>query len=200
MAMGLITPLLFSCEKKNTTCPKMGYEYVHTAAQGFYFPASDSIPLGDSLFLDAILPKKFSDENSGQFVNNLSPIIEGPLHIVMLYPMVRSAADDFQLTGQVGRVIKDTINFSEGALKGFRTIQWNGNNSDSFKIRIMLKPLNKGVYSFALGQQGYRDSDCALYKYFLKVEMDQHLHYLSEYNNGYVDDYARNFGYCFKVY
>ena len=182
------------------TCPKMGYEYVHSASQCFYFPDSDSIPLGDSLILSASAPKKFTDANSRQLVNNSSSIIEGPLHIVMLHPMKRPAADDFQLTGQIGRITKDTINFSAGALKGFRTIEWNGNNPDSFKIKLVLKPLSKGVYSFALGQQGYRDPDCALYKYFLKVGVEQHLHYLAEYNNGYIDDYARDLGYCFKVY
>jgi len=114
----------------------------------------------------------------------------------MIYPLQQPSVDSFELTAQVGKVIKDTINFSAGILRGFRTVEWDGSSIDSFKIKIAVKPLARGIFIIALGQQGYRDSDCALYKYFLNVGNEQHLYYLS----GYIGDYERNFGYCFKVY
>jgi len=184
----------------NLECQKAGYEYTNTTSYCQYTPPKDSITLNDSIFLIASVPRTFIDETSNVTVHNIAAIIEGPVHVVMLYPTEQPSVDSFELIAQTGKVIKDTINFSEGILKGFRTIQWDGNSSDSLKVKITIKPKAKGVYAISLGQQGYKDSDCALYKYFLRIENEQHLYYLSQYNNGYIGDYERNFSYCFKVY
>jgi len=193
--------LLFPhCNKVNIGCPKQGYEYINTTSRCWYSPGVDSIPIGGVIILETSVPKIFIDENTGVMVTNTCSIITGPLHVTMIYPFLQASVDSFELTAQIGKVIKDTINFSAGILKGFRTIEWDGNSVDSFKTKIVIKALSKGIYIIALGQQGYRDSDCALYKYFLNVGNEQHLYYLSQYNNGYIGDYERNFGYCFKVY
>ena len=126
--------------------------------------------------------------------------MEGPLHVVMLYPLIQEAVENFRITGEVGSVFKDSINFSGNSIKGFRTIQWDSNSADSFRIKIAIKPQVKGIYTVALGQQSSRDSDCALYKYFLRVGSDQHIYYLSPYVNGNIGDYDSNYAYCFKVY
>jgi len=178
----------------------MGYEYTYTQSACYYSPGYDSIAVGSIILLTASAPKTFIDETSHSSVTNTCQTISGPLHITMIYPLYQAAADSFELTAQIGKVIKDTINFSAGSLKGFRTIEWDGTPTDSFEIKVSIKPLAKGTFILALGQQGYRDSDCALYKYFLNVGNDQHLYYFSQFNNGYIGDYERNFGYYFKVY
>ena len=200
LAAGLIALLLFACRKKDLGYPKEGYEYTNTSSYCEYIPAKDSISLNDSIILIAFIPNTFHDETSNVIVHNSADIVQGPLHITMLYPVEIAAADSFKLTAQKGKVIKDTLNFSEGILRGFRTMRWDKNSNDSFQIKISIKPLAKGVYIIALGQQSSRDRDGALYKFFLSVKSDQHLYYLSQYNNGYIGDYERNFGYCFKVY
>ena len=191
--------LSFSCEKK-IACPKEGYVFTNTTSTSWYNPVKDSFSLGDSILLIASLPRTFIDEATNVTVHNTSFIAEGPLHVVMLYPIIQPAVENFTIAAETGRVIKDTIHLSESLLKGVRTIQWNGNSSDSFRIKIIIKPEVKGVYSFNLGQQSSKDADCALYKYFIKVGHAQHLYYLAQYNNGYIGNYERNYSYCFKVY
>lgn len=118
----------------------------------------------------------------------------------MITPLYQAAVDSFQLTAEVEKIIKDTINFSIGQLKGFRTMEWDGSSIDSFKIRIKINPIAKGIYAFSMGQQAYPDKDCALYKYFLKPgNSNQHLNYwLHAFLN--VSDGVAFFTYCFKVY
>ena len=75
----------------------------------------------------------------------------------MLYPVNQEAVENFRIVGEIGKAVKDSINFSGNAIKGFRTIQWDESNADSFKIKIIIKPQIKGVYTIALGQQSSRD-------------------------------------------
>jgi hypothetical protein len=201
LTAGFLSLLSVTCNKNiERGCKKMGYEYAYTQSLCWYSPVCDSIPIGSSIILTASVPKTFIDESTQSLVTNPCQIINGPLHVTMIYPFLQASVDSFELTTQIGKVIKDTMNFTAGQLRGFRTVEWNGNSVDSFKIKIAIKALAKGVYIIALGQQGYRDVDCALYKYFLNVGSEQHLYYLSQYNNGYIGNYERNFGYCFKVY
>lgn len=181
-------------------CPKEGYEYLNTTSYCWYSPGTDSIPIGGIITLEASVLKAFVDETTNTQVKNTSPIISGPLGVGMLYPSFQAAADSFELTAQIGKIIKDTINFSAGILKGFRTVEWDGSSTDSFKIKIKIKPLARGIYSIALKEQGYKDSDCARYKYFLKVgNTDQHLNYWLN-ATGNISDEVQYYAYCFKVY
>jgi hypothetical protein len=169
LACCALVVLFYSCTKKYSGCPKEGYEYINTTSHCWYSPGTDSIPLGSSLTLEASVPRTFVDDNTNAIVTNTSSIINGPFGVVMIYPTYQAAVDSFELTAQIGKVIKDTVNFSEGSLKGFRTIEWNGSSIDSFKMKITIKALAKGIYAFGLNQQGYKDKDCALYKYFLRL-------------------------------
>jgi len=200
LAVAIISLLLLSCKKEDLGCPKEGYEYTSSTFDCQYAPNLDSISLNDSIDLVASISATFADDASNVIVHNTSKIVEGPLHITMLYPNLVPAADSFKLIAKKGKVIKDSLNFSEGSLRGFRTIQWSKTSGDSFQIKITIKPLAKGVYIVALGQQSAKDEDCALYKYFLKVSGDQHLYYHPEFGTGNISEYERNFGYCFKVY
>ena len=192
--------LSFACTKRNMTCPKEGYIYSNSTFVCQYSPVSDSIELGSIITLEAAVPKKFIDETSNTTVTNAASILEGPLGIGMIYPTYQSAADSFELSAQVGKIIKDTAHFSEGILEGFRTIQWDGNSIDSFKMKISIKALARGIYSFALKQQSAKDHDCALYKYFLRpANANQHLNYWMDYI-GNVSDQVAFFTYCIKVY
>lgn len=181
IVVGLLAPLLFSCSKKNSIPPKWGYEYLNTNSYYWYSPTLDSLPVGSIITLQASVPKTFIDENTNVAVTNSCSLINGPLEVAMIYPTYQASIDSFELNPEIGKVIKDTINFSAGQLKGFRTIEWNGNYIDSFKMKIRIKSLAKGIYVLGIGQQGYRDEEGALFKYFLKPgNPDQHLHYWAE--------------------
>jgi hypothetical protein len=107
---------------------------------------------------------------------------------------------NYEFNKGAGTLIKDSIQFSQGQLISFRTAYWNY-LKDSFKLKVIIKPKVRGIFFVGLGQQGNRDVDCALYKYFLKViNPDQHLYYLAQTSNGFISDNARNYAYCFKVY
>lgn len=200
IASGFIL-LSFSCRKIiNSTCTKEGYVFLDSQSRCWYSPSSDSLLLGGTITLEASIPRTFIDENTNTTVTNSSSFIIGPLGIGMIYPIYQAAVDSFELSAEIGKIIKDTINFSEGMLKGFRTIQWDGTSVDSFKMKINIKPLAKGIYAFALNQQGYKDKDCALYKYFLKPgNVNQHLDYWMDVF-GNVSEEVTFSTYCVKIY
>lgn len=201
LVAGFLILLSVSCTKIiEQGCKRMGYEYVCSQSPCWYSPGYDSIPVREVIFLSASVPKSFIDESSRSRIINNGKTINGPLHVAMISPILQPSVDSFELTAETGKVIKDTVNAPAGQLRGFRTIEWDGSSIDSFKIKIAIKPLAKGIFTFALGQQSSRGQDCELYKYFLNVGNDQHLYYLSQINNGYIGDYERNFGYCLKVY
>jgi hypothetical protein len=161
---------------------------------------TDSTPVGSDLFLESSVPRSFIDENTNSTVINTSAIINGPLHVLMISPSYQAAVDSFELSAEVGKVIKDSVNFSAGQLKGFRTIEWDGSSVDSFKVRMKIKTIGKGIYAFSLGQQAYIDKDCALYKYFLKPgNSNQHLNYWIDVFGNVSEGVAFN-TYCIKVY
>lgn len=194
-----------TCVKPPKTCSKFGYEYSYTKPSVNYQPGLDSIPLGTSLTLEANAPKNFFDEEKHYDVSLHENTIFGPLGIIKATNNVdvwfTGAIEDMELTALTGSIVRDSIQFSPGQLKSFRTAYWDRNNSDSFHLKIVIKPKVKGTFFVNLGQQSNRDADCALYKYFLKVSnTDQHLYLLAQANNGYIDDYSRNYAYCFRVY
>ena len=201
LAAGFLSLLSVTCSKRiDSGCKKMGYEYVHTQSLCWYSPVQDSLVIGSTIILTASVPRTFIDENTRSTVTNLSAVINGPLHVLMISPSYQAAVDSFELTAEVGKIIKDTVHFSIGQLKGFRTLEWDGSAIDSFRIRIKINPIAKGIYAFSLGQQAYVDKDCALYKYFLKPgNSNQHLNYwMNVFGN--VSDQVAFFTYCFKVY
>jgi hypothetical protein len=200
LIVGYIALLLVTCIKRiDEGCAKDGYEYINETSSCWYTPGLDSVRVGDTITLEAAIPKSFIDPRTTTIVTNSAKLVEGPFGIGMIYPIYQAAADSFALTSQIGNILKDTIHFPETQLKGFRTIQWDGTAADSFRMKILIRPLAKGIYSFALNQQSAKDKDCALYKYFLKPGNDQHLYYwMNVFGN--VSVQVAFFGYCFKVY
>jgi hypothetical protein len=195
----LVAVLLTAC-RKYTICPKMGYEFLYDKPGCLYTPISDSIPIGASITITAAAPRTFYDEEKKYIVTDSDSTINGPLRIIKLMP-TEGVIEDMILTPEHGKIVKDTILFSDDQLKSFRTVYWDGNSPDSFKLKIHIRPKIKGIFVVNLGQQSSRSYDCALYKYFLKIRnTDQHLYFLEQANNGSVSDYERNYTYCFKVY
>jgi hypothetical protein len=204
-AVLLILILLnFSCTKPVNTCPKMGYEYVYFKPGVTYSPGVDSFALGSQIILEASAPKTFFEEEKRYSVTLNESQILGPFAAQKATGNATTprigAIDDLDLIPQQGTLVKDTVQFSEGQLKGFRTVYWIS-DQDSFRLKVVIKPKIRGVFFISLSQQGNRDTDCALYKYFLKVmNTDQHLYFLEQVNNGYIPDKDRDHAYCFKVY
>ena len=198
----IVALLYFNCSKPLDTCPKMGYEYVYSKPGVSYSPGIDSFALGSQITLLASVPKTFFEEEKRYNVTLNENEILGPFSVQKatndpIIPRI-GAIDDLELIAITGSLVKDTIQFSQGILKGFRTVHWV-NLSDSFKLKFIIKPKIKGIFFVGLGQQGNRDADCALYKYFVKVKgQDQHL-YLLEQVDG-TSNIQNDYTYCFKVY
>lgn len=202
--LGLLVLLGGSC-KKQINCPKMGYEYTFSKSLVHFNPSYDSIRLGSDIQINASVPKTFFDSQNRYSVTLRESKIMGPLSVSKAtnnstIPII-GAIEDVELIPIIGNIIKDSIQFSQGQLMGFRTAYWDGMSNDSFRLKVTIKPKIQGVFFVTLGQQGNRDADCALYKYFLPVSNpDQHLYLFSLANNGYIDNYSKIYTYCFKVY
>ena len=197
----LLAGLGFCCTKKEMNCPKFGYEFTYDKPGVSYSPAVDSFMLGNEIIMEATAPKTFFEETKGYSVTLDQNSISGPLGIQKFTNIpgipIDVAADDFEFTSIEGKIFRDTINHTEGQLKGVRTLLW-ASVLDSFKIKIIIKPNVRGTYILSTGLQGNRDADCALYKYYLKVKnADQHLYYYQGYI-GYIPQF--DYTYCFKVY
>jgi hypothetical protein len=201
---GLLMPMVLinlGCKKQISSCSKMGYEFMYSKPGVIYSPGIDSFLLGNEITIEAAAPKSFYDEEKGYVVIVNETQIHGPLGIQKLItnPIITRAGaiEDVELTPIKGYLVKDTSQFSQGQLENFRTAYWIS-DSDSFRLKIVVKPKIKGTFIIALNQQGNRDKDCALYKYFLKViNSNQHLYFLQSLY-GYIPQDDRT--YCFKVY
>lgn len=196
----LILLIIFSqCRKPEKECALSGVYYINEDAYTHFSPELDSIPLGTEITLTASATREFFDLENNISVYNSSQNIKGPLRIMRLFPTT-GAIEEFEFNLYQGEMKKDSLRFSEGLLKTFRTVIWDGSKTDSLHLKIGIKPLRKGIYAINLGQQGGMDNDCAVYKYFLNVgNANKNLHFLSEANNGYISDYESKYVYCFKV-
>lgn len=197
----LLSGLGLYCTKKDVTCPKFGYEFTYDKPGVSYSPNLDSFLLGNELIMEASVPKTFFEETKGYYVTLNESTIKGSLGIQKFTNIpgipIDVAANEFEFSSIEGEIYRDTINHTEGQLKGVRSLLWTS-VLDSFRIKIIIKPKVKGTFILGIGQQGNRDTDCALYKYFLKVKnADPHLYYYHNYI-GYIPQF--NNTYCFKVY
>jgi hypothetical protein len=181
----------------------MGYEYTYARPGVSYYPLSDSIRLGDGLTLYASAPKSFFD--SSYKINVAVPgSIYGPLGISKMetspYYRFAGAIDDMDLTPVIGTVKKDSLLTSE-QLKMTRLAFWDTSSADSLVFKLNIIPRIRGTFFINLQQQSFRDKDCALFKYFLRVKNnDQHFYLMTPVTNGEISENAANYTYCFKVY
>lgn len=191
-----------TCKKHPTECLMFGYEFTYSKPGVTYSPSVDSFPIGSQITLEASVPKTFFEEDKRHNVTLNQDEIHGPFGVQKAtgnsVTPILGAIDDVELIPLLGRIFKDTVHFSEGILKGFRTCYWIS-DLDSFKLKFIIKPKIKGIFFVSLGRQGNRDPKCAVYKYFVKVkEQDQHL-YLLEQVDG-TSNIQNEYTYCFKVY
>ena len=188
------------CRRTPVFCPKEGYEYVNSSSPYTYSPGLDSVPVGSTIILTGAIPKIFTDDLTNTVVRNTTSSAVGSLAIGMIYPEFKASVYSFKILPEVGEVRKDTVQFTQGQLKGFRTIVWVDNGGDSLHVRLKIRALAKGVYALSVGQQSSKDSDCALFKYFPRpANVDQHLHYWEQYIYP-VESAIANTTYCVKVY
>jgi hypothetical protein len=200
VSCAFLIPVFEGCKRTEVFCPKEGYEYVNTSSFYFYSPGLDSVPVGSTFIMTGAIPKTFTDDLTNTVVRNTTSSAIGSLGVGMIYPEFKAAVDSFEILPEVGEVRKETGQFTEGQLKGFRSIVWVDNGGDSLQIRLKIRALARGVYALAVRQQASKDSDCALFKYFPRpANVDQHLHYWEQYIYP-VESAIANTTYCVKVY
>ncbi len=194
----------YSCKKK-VECPKAGLTFNYFKPGVNYAPEVDSFLLGGEITVDAAVPKSFYEEEKQYSVYFDKNTISGPFRIhktsIDSLSLFEGAVDDVEIYPISGKIVKDTIQFTTAQLKTFRTVYWDGNDNDSLRLKLIIKPKIKGTFLLNLGLQGNEDSQCALFKYSVKVKnTNQHLYFVAAINNGYIGEYTQNFGYAFRVY
>lgn len=196
-----VAVLASSC-KKEPSCAKMGYEFVYTDYGVRYYIDDDSIPLGGSVTLDASVPKTFGNSYTNSAVSLNENNIWGPLGVLKATndpSMPREdALSKVSISPLIGSCVIDSLNW--GSFRKYYKTTFIA-DQDSFKLKLSINPLDKGVYFIILKEQYNRNSECALFKYFPKIkDTDQHLYYLAATTGGVILPEDQDYVYCFKVY
>ncbi len=196
-----VAVLTSSC-KKEPSCAKMGYEFVYTDYGVRYYVDNDSIPLGNSVTIEAAVPKTFFDNYTNTNVTLTENTISGPLSVFKATndPMIPrlDATFSVSVSSDIGNCVIDSLPW--GTYRKYYKTTF-ASFPDSFKLKINVTPNEKGIYFLGLAQQGNRDRECAVFRYFIKVkDTNQHLYFLEENNGGVLLPEDRDYAYCFKVY
>ncbi|MFZ1458011.1 MAG: hypothetical protein WAT46_18340 [Saprospiraceae bacterium] len=194
-----------TCKKKPIECPQLGIEHAYFKSGVIYTPGFDSIILGGEVELYAHAPRSFFDTVYQKIVTLTTNDLRGYLSIGKTTGNAASpisgAIEHFNFFPEMGSLYKDSLNYTGSQLTFLRSTSWNTSVSDSFRIRIRLVPKIRGTFIVVLGQQASKDSDCAIFRYFLKIaNNDQHLYYYQNAVGGPISESNYHFTYCFKVY
>lgn len=201
----LLSLVVIDCKKKPLECPQLGVEYSYFNPGVIYRPDFDSIQFGTSVELYAHVPRSFFDTVYQKIVTLTTNDLRGYLSIGKTTGNAASpisgAIEHFNFFPEMGSLYKDSLNYTGSQLTFLRSTSWNTSVSDSFRIRIRLVPKIRGTFIVVLGQQASKDSDCAIFRYFLKIaNNDQHLYYYQNAVGGPISESNYHFTYCFKVY
>jgi hypothetical protein len=196
----LITLLLCSIAFSSSTCRKSGFDCTVTTynfkAEAKVLNHSDSISVGDTIWLAISCPVSQIDNNSSKLINYSKAVNFGTAIGLgeLVLPSGREAANDFnyyllrgiQVNNPNTNVIREYL-FSE--------------NLSSYEFLLGVIPKRKGTFSIGLSNAAnvYRNDDkCtkASYRIYF-TDTNQHLYYIKQVFGTEPDGTERT--YCFKV-
>jgi hypothetical protein len=200
----LLLVVLVSCKKKVDDCYLNNMRYLND--KGFFVLENelDSFSQGYKLAFKIELPKKYFD-----YARNVSASYDNTEIICNLIindlrnNNLEGAIEHFDFELMKGKMYKDSSgNYSENQLKTLRTFVAVGNVTDTMlTLRFNMNLKTKGVYSLYFTPFAGKATDCATHKYTIRPKVNnKNLNYISQLNNGYVDDFTNQYVYCFKVY
>lgn len=188
-------------------CPKPCIEANYSfAVNSQIIPDSDSIKLGDTIFLYSSFPTTLKDQSTGQVINyNNSTGLGSTLGLVELvdgtYPGI-DAVNDFDYISIFGMVYNDKSIPSPNKFQQLKYEQINGN----YELKIGIIPKKSGTYYLGLGdglsngRSKNKSCEKASFNTTFK-KTNQHLNYFSEWSsNATLSAYEQSHAYFFKVY
>jgi hypothetical protein len=167
-----------------------------------FSPESDSINLGDTLWLTCVIPVNITDINSQKTITfsdaeNLGSDLV--ISDISKFNLERGAVDSFNYVQRHGTIFSDP-SANPG---GVKQLMFEG-NSDSYLLEVGLIAQRAGAYVLTMNDvpKVYRKgmTNCGTAKFqFLNGNNQQHL-YLFENLWGPPSIYDSTHSYCFKVY
>jgi hypothetical protein len=196
---------LFSCKKETSSCPNLGIEYNNNSSKVSFYPDDDSIPLGNSIIIEAYAPRHFYDSirKKNVFLNETN--ISGSIAVFRVtnnptIPLV-PGMEYVSFIPVNGNIKKDTTQFSVGQLAIIRTSVFEILQPDSFYFKCSMLPNERGTYIINFSRHHYRQADCSIFRYNFKAVNPQRHFYLCNHvfdANAYEQENLSS--YCFKVY
>jgi hypothetical protein len=202
--LGLIglTTIFSTCKKGLLGCANTVY-YFKAAAQEYH--DNDSIPVGDTVWIEFNLPTSFIDLSSNKQIDYSNSINFGNFIRELKFtggsildPGTEYSPQDFKYILIVGNPTQNNFP-KEGQAYNFSEL------NNSYKLKVGLIPTMPGIYALSISDADgvYRKGDeCTkAHFYFQLNNTNQHLYLYQNNRPGYqISDYERAHLYCFKVY
>ena len=191
------TLLLQGCP---TECAGPNYVF---AAQGRFAPEREVLQLGDTLYLESVIPASLPDQNGQTIDYSNSRPIGGTLYVFSLPPgdtIPTGAVAEFEFVPMQGRINYSTdIPFPE-RVQQTTYIEVDGH----YKLSLGMIPKRAGTYCVALGQAysgGLKEEQgCQQAVFELSVaNANQHLKYIENFQGYPVTPSERLTMYCFQI-
>jgi hypothetical protein len=188
-------------------CPKPCIESNYSfAVHSQIIPDSDSIKVGDTIFLSSSFPTILTDQSTGQVIDyNNSIDLGSTLGLVELvkgiYPGI-DAVNDFDYISISGMAYNDKSIASPNKFQQLKYEQINGN----YELKIGVIPKKNGTYYLGLGDglSNGRNKNKSCEKASFNITFkntNQHLNYFSEWSSSTIlSAYEQSHAYFFKVY
>jgi hypothetical protein len=196
---------MYGCGKTNTsiTCEMNNSVYYYRNNYFTINPDIDSFSITQPIEIKLTLPRKFYEEEYNRPVEFHKNEVFSAMNIIVLDSVGTGAVNLFDFNATIGKLYRDTVSYDTEYIRNRNlTASAVGQAGDSLlKAHYILKPKQRGNYLIAFTSFGTKDTDCSLFRYYVKPQvMNQHLNLLAAVSNGYISDYERTYAYCFKVY
>lgn len=193
---------IYSSCNKRINCNATVYSFEATIRA---FPDSDSLNMGDTIWLELICPARLRDAISGNMIDysgaeNFGTVI-GCLEFTggdILNPGVVGAANDFDFKIIYGSLVSNPINPGTNKEFLFSEIQ------STYKFKLGLIPKKTGIFAVSPGNAANvyrRNNSCDKAGFSITfTNTAQHLYFYEQNRPGYTpSEYERTHMYCFKV-
>lgn len=189
------------CNKDKTGCLSTNSVYSFSA-NAKWNPAQEVYNIGDTVYLNSVIPKMITDNISNTLVDySNSTGIYSDISIAYLDTITRQALpgkDNFRFVSVTGNFIERTINASQGINFLYTETATN------YQFRGAVVCLKKGIYGFSVDNcisDGLRGKSCTKASFNMTISnTDKHLH-LHQYALGVNpnDPFLQQHGYDFRV-
>jgi hypothetical protein len=194
--------LLFAkCNKDKTGCLSNITTYSFSA-NAEWNPQQEVYNIGDTVYLNSLIPKMITDNISNTLVNySNSTGIYSDLGIAYLDTVTRQALpakDSFKFISLIGSFVERTINKNQGINFLYSETATN------YQFKGAVVCLKKGIYSFSVDNcisAGISGKNCTKASFNMTItNTDKHLH-LHQYALGVNpnDPFLQQHGYDFRV-